>query len=178
MRPVCQRMIFSTLYTTLPHNLIKEKLKDLIECSFQREGSPYLACNDRNALFTSEHQHQYKLWSCQNMCESLKHLLDNIFIRSSTKLYRQIVSIAMGTNCAPLMADLVFFCYERDFTASLSYNKEAEIIQGYSKSRYLDDVLNIDYPYYPMKAWWIKFIHLNYSNIKLMLLIPKIHFWI
>ena len=41
---------FSTLYTTLPHNLIKDKLIDLIESTFQREGSPYLACSDRNAF--------------------------------------------------------------------------------------------------------------------------------
>ena len=41
---------FSTLYTTLPHNLIKDKLIDLIERAFQRESSPYLACNDRNAF--------------------------------------------------------------------------------------------------------------------------------
>ena len=34
---------FSTLYTTLPHNLIKEKLINLIEWTFKREGSPYLA---------------------------------------------------------------------------------------------------------------------------------------
>ena len=31
---------FSTLYTTLPHNLIKEKFIDLIEWTFKREGSP------------------------------------------------------------------------------------------------------------------------------------------
>ena len=37
---------FSTLYTTLPHNLIKDKLIDLIDRNFQREGSPYLASND------------------------------------------------------------------------------------------------------------------------------------
>ena len=41
---------FSTLYTTLPHNLIKGKRFDLIERTFQREGSPYLACNDRNTF--------------------------------------------------------------------------------------------------------------------------------
>ena len=45
---------FSSLYTTLPHNLIKDKLIDLIERTFQREGSPYLACYDRYAFFTSE----------------------------------------------------------------------------------------------------------------------------
>ena len=45
---------FSTLYTTLPHNLIKEKLTELNEQTFNREGSLYLACNDKNAFFTSE----------------------------------------------------------------------------------------------------------------------------
>ena len=46
--------------------------------------------------------------------------LDNIYIRFGTKLYRQIVGILMGTNCAPLVADLFLFCYERDFMTSLS----------------------------------------------------------
>ena len=41
---------FSTLYTTLPHNLIKDKLIDNIKRTFQSEGSPYLSCNDRNAF--------------------------------------------------------------------------------------------------------------------------------
>ena len=50
MRPVCLLMIFLSFYTTLPHNLIKDKLIDLNERTFQREGSPYLACNDRNAF--------------------------------------------------------------------------------------------------------------------------------
>ena len=44
----------STLYTTLPHNLIKDKLVDLIEITFQTEGSLYIACNYKNAFFTSE----------------------------------------------------------------------------------------------------------------------------
>ena len=72
---------FSTLYTTLPHNLIKNKLIDFIERTFQREGSPYLACNDRNAVFTSEKPIKYHAWSCQNVCDALTFLSDNIFIR-------------------------------------------------------------------------------------------------
>ena len=43
-------MLESTLYATLPHNLIKEKLTELIEQTFNREGSLYLACNDNNAF--------------------------------------------------------------------------------------------------------------------------------
>ena len=46
---------FSTLYSTLPHNLIKEKLLDLIERTFyKKEGKIYLACNDKKAFFTSK----------------------------------------------------------------------------------------------------------------------------
>ena len=54
------------------------------------------------------------------MGDALHYLLDNIFIRFGSKLFRQIVSIPMGTNCAPLVADLFLFCYERHFMSSLS----------------------------------------------------------
>ena len=77
---------FSTLYTTLPHNLIKEKLTELIEQTFNREGSLYLACNDKYSFFTSEQPKRYKLWSCQKMCDALHYFLDNIFIRFGSKL--------------------------------------------------------------------------------------------
>ena len=140
---------FSTLYTTLPHNLIKEKLTELIEQTFNREGSLCLACNDKNAFFTSEQPKRYKLWSCQKMYDALHYLLDNIFIRFGSKLYRQNVGIPMGTNCAPLIADLFLFCYERDFMLSLSENGQADIIEAFNSTfRYLDDLLNIDNPYF------------------------------
>ena len=45
---------FSTLYTTLTHTLIKDKLIDFIERTLNREGSLYLVCYDRNALLASE----------------------------------------------------------------------------------------------------------------------------
>ena len=34
----------------------------------------------------------------------------------------------MGTDCTPLAADLFLFCYERDFTMSLSDNKQADVM--------------------------------------------------
>ena len=53
----------------------------------------------------------------------------------------------MGTNCAPLVADLFLFCYERDFMLSLSDNNQTDFISAFnSTSRYLDDLLNIDNP--------------------------------
>ena len=83
------------------------------------------------------------------MCDALHYLLDNIFIRFGSKLYRQVVGIPMGTYCAPLVADLFLFCYERDFMLSLSENNQTDIIEAfYSTSKYLDDLLYIDNPYF------------------------------
>ena len=53
----------------------------------------------------------------------------------------------MDTECAPLVADLFLFCYERDFMMSLSDDKQADIhvIDAFnSRSRYSVDILNIN----------------------------------
>ena len=78
------------------------------------------------------------------MCDALHNLLDNIFERFGSKLYRQIVGIPMGNNCAPLFADLFLFCYERDFMLSLSDNNQTDIIEAFcATSRYFDYLILI-----------------------------------
>ena len=57
-----------------------------------------------------------------------------MFIRFGSKLYRQIVGIPMGTNCAPLVADLVLFCYERDFKLSISDNNQAKVFEAFNST--------------------------------------------
>ena len=140
-------------FTTLPHNLIKEKLGNLTERAFRKfyknEGTLYLACNDRKAFFTSTDHRGYTLWSCQNVCDALSYLLDNIYIRFGNRLFRHIIGILMGTKCAPLVADLFVFCYERTFMTSLPNANQADIIEAFNSTpRYLDDLLNIDNPYF------------------------------
>ena len=55
----------------------------------------------------------------------------------------------MGTNCAPLIADLFLFCFDRDFMMSLSHDKQADVIDGFNTtSRYLEDILNINNVYF------------------------------
>ena len=58
-------------------------------------------------------------------------------------------TIPMGRNCASLVADLFLYCYERDFMDSLNHDNQADVIEAFkSTSRYLDDLLNIDNPYF------------------------------
>ena len=57
----------------------------------------------------------------------------------------------MGTKCAFLVANLFLFCYKWEFLTSLSGNTQADIIEALnsaSNSTYLDDLLNIDNPYF------------------------------
>ena len=108
--PVYLHMILLHYILPCPHNLIKDKLVDLIEIVFHREGSLYVAYNDRNAFFTSGAVRNYNSYSCQKVYESLIFLLDNIYIRFGSELYRQIVGILVGTNCASIVTDLFLYC--------------------------------------------------------------------
>ena len=67
-------------------------------------------------------------------------------------IYQQIVGIPMGTNCAPLIANLFLYCYERDFMSDLHKSKRHDLILidmfNYT-SRYLDDIFTIYNPVCP-----------------------------
>ena len=73
----------------------------------------------------------------------------------------------MDTNCAPLDADLFLFCYERDFTVSLSDNNQTYSIEAFnSTSSYSDGFLNTDNPYFEQMVCKIypTELHLNKAN--------------
>ena len=56
----------------------------------------------------------------------------NTCIKFGTQLYgKQIVSILMGTNCVPIVADLFLFCYKRNCMMSLSGDNESVIIEAF-----------------------------------------------
>ena len=74
-------------------------------------------------------------------------LMENIYVQFDGMVYQQIVGIPMGTNCAPLIADLFLYCYERDFMSNLQKSKRFDLIDKFNyTSRYLDDIFTIDNP--------------------------------
>ena len=72
---------FSTLYTMLPHHLVKDKLIDLIDQTFSGENT-FLAFNEELVLITSDVYKNYNLWYCQKVCDALVYLLENILLHS------------------------------------------------------------------------------------------------
>ena len=101
----------------------------------------------------------------------------DLFIRFGSKLYKPIVGIPMGTNCAPLVADLFLFCYERDFMLSLSDNNQPDVVEVFnSTSRYLDDLLNIDDLYFAQMVSQIYLTELQLNKAKPIFVLRLVHF--
>ena len=138
MRPVCLLIIF--LFFTLLYLITKLKINLLILLKEPSREKALLTLHVMTEIlfFALEKPKKYHAWSCQNVCDALNFLMDTVFIRFGIKLYRQVVGIPMGTYCAPLVADLFLFCYERDFMMSLSGDKLADVIDAFNTaSRYL-----------------------------------------
>ena len=137
---------FSTLYTTLPHTLIKQKFSYLIKWSFRKSGCDYICCNRYKSFFSDDRYEKYTVWTCEDMIKAIDFLLDNIYVRFGDKVYRQIVGIPMGTNCAPLIADLFLYCYESQFMAKIQKDPSKQhLLDVFNNTyRYLDDILAIN----------------------------------
>ena len=68
---------FSKLYTTFPHNLLLENIINLIELTFKREGSSYIACNERQApqyFYTDRSKAVLLLWFLTVTCSCCPYL--------------------------------------------------------------------------------------------------------
>ena len=100
---------FSTLYTNLSHKELKERIPRLVKKSFEDLGKKISALI---AITTSYGLKINDVAGCfclvRTRVEAMLHfLLDNVFIQVGGKVFQQCEGIPMGTNCAPLLAELL-----------------------------------------------------------------------
>ena len=75
----------------------------------------------------------------------IEFLVDNIYVRFGGQLYRQMVGIPMGTNCAPLLADLFLHSYENEFLDKLIKEGKRKLARKFSLSfSYIDDLISFN----------------------------------
>ena len=95
---------FSTLYN-VPHEALKTNIRNLIRESFKVRGSKYLIVSrDVKAHWSLEPS----LWSAcvsvdnSKLVEWTNYLIDNVYIKVGSKVYRQTVGIPTGNRlCTP-----------------------------------------------------------------------------
>ena len=62
----------------------------------------------------------------------LEFLVDNIFVVMAGKFFQQIIGIPMGTNCAPLLADIFLYSYKAEFIQSLLLTGRKRLVSQFN----------------------------------------------
>ena len=62
---------------------------------------------EQHTIYKCSYSYKYRI--CAELCEAFIFLMENIYtyVQLEGMIYQQIVGIPMGTNCAPLTADLL-----------------------------------------------------------------------
>ena len=141
---------FSTLYTTIPHDKLKTRLSSLVKQAFlHKNGSrryQYIVINHGLGYFSNNMDAKQK-YTDDEIIKMINFLIDNIFVKFGEMTFRQTVGIPMGTNCAPLLADLFLYSYEAEFLQSLYKSGSKTLARRFNNTyRYIDDLLSLDNP--------------------------------
>ena len=140
---------FSTLYTTIPHDKLKERLKDIIhQAFFYKNGTrryTYIALGYDSTYFVKYDTNAKVFYTEKDIISMLEFLIDNIFVEFGGHIFQQCTGIPMGTNCAPLLADLFLYSYEAEFIQSLVRQKKLSVAKAFNFTfRYIDDVISLN----------------------------------
>ena len=132
---------FSTLYTSIPHGKLKHRIHELLEKTYTVRRKSYIATDNFRTFWTDEKKcNRYHL-SCRDLCHAIDFLIDNIFVRFGGKVFRQFIGIPMGTNSAPLLADLFLHTYEYEFIIKTMKDDITRLLQFNKTFRYIDDLV-------------------------------------
>ena len=115
-----QTFDFSTLYTSIPHDLLKSRMNNII---FQhKNGAPrytHIKVARNESCFANDPLNGDSKYTVNDICKMIEFLVDNMYVRFGGQLFRQMVGLLMGTNCAPLLAELFLYSYENEFLDKL-----------------------------------------------------------
>lgn len=117
---------FQTLYTSIPHDKLKDMLSLVIKQAFRSRNKKFISCNGYNASMCDQRKAGFCL-SINQLIECVNFLIDQSYILYKGELYRQCIGIPMGTNCAPYLANLFLYAYESKFISTLVQEGHTQI---------------------------------------------------
>ena len=144
-----QTFDFSTLYTSIPHDLLKSRMNNIINNAFKHKNGAtrytHIKVGRNKSHFTSDPLNGDNKYTANDICKMIEFLVDNIYVRFGGQLFRQMVGIPMGTNCAPLLADLFLYSYENEFLDKLIKEGKRKLARRFNLSYpYIDDLISFN----------------------------------
>ena len=123
----------STPYTIIPHDKLKSKLREIInQCFFHKNGYlrfQYVVIGYKDTYFVRDHSDAPQKYSEADVIKIFEYLIDNSFVEFGGRIFQQTIRIPMGTNCAPLLADLLLYSFEAEFVKSLLHAGKKHLAQ-------------------------------------------------
>ena len=133
---------FSTLYTSIPHKKLKEQIAWVISQCFNDDARKFIRFGHASAHWTNSKGKHKHCWSKDDLIKHTKWLIDNIFVVCGDSLFKQVIGIPMGTDCAPFLANLFLFAYEWKWLTKKFKEKDFECLERFNACfRYIDDLL-------------------------------------
>ena len=102
---------FKTLYTSIPHNKLKENMNKFIKKVFEIKDKKYINVSSSSVYFTKRRGKNLS-FSAEEIIKHVAFIIDNSYIEYKGKVYRQKIGIPMGTNSAPHIANIFLHVYE------------------------------------------------------------------
>ena len=130
---------FPTLYTKLPHNKILMVLNSLIDFYFDGGESKYITVNNYGARWVKNIEDNVICLSKQQIKDVVAYLLFNCYFTVGPKTFCQIIDIPMGSDAAPLFANLVLYFYESKWMKELKKNDLIKTRKLSNIFRFIDD---------------------------------------
>ena len=133
-----QMFDFLTMYTKIPLEDLKEKLKRNVEKAFKGGNNKYIHVTQQDAGWC--HQKKTNTFSKDEVFTMIVLVVDNSFFRFGDRVYRQCIGIPMGIDPAPQMANLYLYYYETSFMETI-IKENYGIAKKFNKtSRFIDDL--------------------------------------
>ena len=114
---------FSTFYTTIPHQKLKDRLTSIIRNAFIFKNGKrrynYMVLGHTETYFVKENSESKNKYFEVDIIKMLEFLVENMFVVFAGEVFQQTVGIPMATNCGPLLADIFLYSYEAGFIQSL-----------------------------------------------------------
>ena len=142
-----QTFDFSILYTSIPHDLLKSRISNLVHNAFRKnDGSvryTHIKVTRAQGYFTHDiNGGGDNMYTADNICKLIEFLNGNIFVQFGGRLFHQVIGIPMGTNCAPLVADLFLYSYEDEFPDNMIKSGHRRLARSFNLCyRYTDDLI-------------------------------------
>ena len=133
---------FKTLYTNIPHDDLFDKICSLLDIIFDSKSVAFVKVSEnlKNVSWSQGFKNNGFCLTKNEVKEILRFLLDNIFVKFKGKIYRQIIGVPMGCDCAPFLANLYLFFYEYKYVSELmSVDSRLKSFFKYN-CRYIDDL--------------------------------------